>query len=173
MQGKELRKKVVKLNEAGLINDFLDGIEDILEEINTPFYSTMQSRKVDIGMPIYEIFEKLEENREFFLSNTEEEKQRLKEHHKNLMEGKFGNEGELNTLKEMFSGLLKNDAKVKEEYKRDYEEESTPRRSFLSSKPVYQRNDKVTVKYTNGKTVENTKYKKVEKDIKEGKCFIV
>lgn len=35
------------------------------------------------------------------------------------------------------------------------------------------RNDKVSVKYTNGKVVENVKFKKVMKDVKNGKCELI
>lgn len=174
MQGKELREKVVELNEAGLVNAFLDGIENILEEIDTPFYSSMQSRKIDIAMPIYEIFERLENNSEFFLPNTEEEKRKLKEHHENLMKDRFGDDEDLSEFKDMFSSLLqKNNSNIDEDFD-EYDDEPTVSDFFSPRKATtYQRNDKVTVRYTNGKIIENTKYKKVEKDVKEGKCFIV
>jgi preprotein translocase subunit SecA len=37
----------------------------------------------------------------------------------------------------------------------------------------YGRNDKVSVQYTNGKEEKDVKFKKVEDDIKNGKCEII
>src|SRR5690606_9499115 len=37
----------------------------------------------------------------------------------------------------------------------------------------YGRNDRVTVKYSDGRVEKDVKYKKVEKDLMEGKCVII
>ncbi len=39
--------------------------------------------------------------------------------------------------------------------------------------PTAGRNDKVSVRYTDGKVVKDVKYKKVEADIQVGKCVLV
>ncbi|WP_338790459.1 hypothetical protein [Bernardetia sp. MNP-M8] len=167
IEGKELREKVLELDKAGLVNDFLDGIDDILEEIDAPFYSTMQSEKIDITMSVYEIFEKLKQQKEFFLPNTEEEEERAKEHRKKIMEKIEPNSRGIEGLKELLSGVGKNEDNDSREVK------SASSNPYLNKPTIYQRNDKVTVKYQNGKVIENTKYKKVEKDVKAGKCVIV
>ncbi|GAA4844996.1 preprotein translocase subunit SecA [Algivirga pacifica] len=43
----------------------------------------------------------------------------------------------------------------------------------IHSEKVYGRNDRVTVKYTDGSVKENVKFKSVEQDVKDQKCVIV
>ena len=90
------------------------------------------------------------------------------------MKDRFGDDEDLSEFKDMFSSLLqKNNSNIDEDFD-EYDDEPTVSDFFSPRKATtYQRNDKVTVRYTNGKIIENTKYKKVEKDVKEGKCFIV
>jgi len=41
------------------------------------------------------------------------------------------------------------------------------------SEKIANRNDKVTVQYQNGEVMKDVKYKKVEEDIKSGKCIVI
>jgi preprotein translocase subunit SecA len=43
----------------------------------------------------------------------------------------------------------------------------------VKSEKVANRNDKVTVQYTDGRVVKDVKYKKVEDDIKNNRCIII
>lgn len=43
----------------------------------------------------------------------------------------------------------------------------------VKSEKVANRNDKVTVQYQDGKVVKDVKYKKVEEDIREGRCIVL
>ncbi|WP_375561243.1 hypothetical protein ACE193_01435 [Bernardetia sp. OM2101] len=167
IQGKELREKVLDLDKAGLVNNFLNSTENILQELEEPFYSTLQSKKIDVTMSVYEMIDRLKEQKEFFLPNTEEEEEKLKEHHKKMMEDSLGNDS-FEEVKDLFSGLLN-----KEELEEPSEKQEIPSNFYQKDDIDYKRNDKVTVRYKNGKIIENTKYKKVEKDVKEGKCIIV
>jgi preprotein translocase subunit SecA len=43
----------------------------------------------------------------------------------------------------------------------------------VKSEKIANRNDKVTVQYTDGRVVKDVKYKKVEEDIKNNRCIII
>ncbi len=43
----------------------------------------------------------------------------------------------------------------------------------VKSEKVAGRNDKVTVKYTDGRVLKDVKYKKVEEDIRNNRCIII
>jgi Protein of unknown function (DUF1186) len=62
-------------------------------------------------------------------------------------------------------------------YEKAFGKEKASHRISQSFEPIISekinRNDRVTVKYTDGKTVTDVKYKKVEDDINAGKCFLM
>ncbi len=43
----------------------------------------------------------------------------------------------------------------------------------ISSQKMYGRNDRVKVKYADGTLRENIKFKQIEEDLKENRCYIV
>ena len=43
----------------------------------------------------------------------------------------------------------------------------------VKSEKIANRNDKVTVQYPDGKVLKDVKYKKVEEDIKAGRCIVI
>jgi preprotein translocase subunit SecA len=43
----------------------------------------------------------------------------------------------------------------------------------VKSEKIANRNDKVSVQYADGKVMKDVKYKKVEDDIKNGKCIVI
>jgi hypothetical protein len=172
IQGKELRQDLVELSQAGLINGVINSIEDILEEIDTPFYSTFQDRKVNLNLSLREAYEKIENHQPFTYPKTEEEQKKSKEKSKTFLEG-LENENEFFDIEDMIRSLVQPEEPSRPIPYQEKEGNKVEKfNSFLKEK-TYQRNDKVSVKYTTGKVIVDTKYKKVEKDIQAGKCFVL
>lgn len=180
IEGKELRQDLIELHKAGLINDVIDRLEDILEELDTPFYSIFQSEKINLNLSLLEAYKIIENHQEFTYPKTEEEARKAKEKSILFFESTQADRDFFDIQSIMRSlvqqeepSRIENRAIIPYQDEDDYEKEVSSFDSYIKNKTSYQRNDKVTVKYKNGKIIENTKYKKVEKDIKEGKCFIV
>jgi hypothetical protein len=145
LKGTELREQVLELHKEGLTDEFLWNKKQTIEEFENFDYSIRSDKKLNLELTPYEIFEKSMGDNFLQELNEEEKERQEKEIQESMAKHKPMLEG--------ISLLNQYDPKT--------------------DKALYSRNDKVTVKYEDGKMLENIKYKKVEKDVKEGKCFIV
>jgi len=75
----------------------------------------------------------------------------------------------LNEQKEESRSLLQGGPAQGQTPQREVQEKVMP----VKSEKVANRNDKVSVQYQDGKVVKDVKYKKVEDDIREGKCIVL
>ncbi len=187
IEGKELQQELIELDKVGLINGVINPIEDILKELDTPFHSVFQSEKVNLTIPLIKAYNLIYNQKGFNYPRTEEEDKKSKEKSKELFKDATEdmNFFDIGDRMDSFLGMENPEEarnskanaahnQLQNQYEEDdYEEKASSFNSYMKNKTTYQRNDKVTVRYKNGKIIENTKYKKVEKDIKEGKCFIV
>ncbi|WP_338814286.1 DUF1186 domain-containing protein [Bernardetia sp. Wsw4-3y2] len=152
IEGTELREKVLKLHNEKLTDEEIWDKKSTFKEFQNFDYSIRSDKKINLDLTPYEIFDRLLIG--FFTYPLNEEEQEK--------------------VKKDFRESAANNGFVLDEDDQIIETDQ-PRSSYdpKTNKPLYGRNDKVTVKYEDGKVVENVKYKKVEKDVKEGKCIIL
>lgn len=170
MKGKELREKVLELYNKGLVSEMIAEKEELLRELEKPIISIKSTNKLDLELTSYEIFERIvgyNYNCELTREEREMAEKRLEESLKNnnINIGRLLKKARSHKWIDEIDWLEDDDDIEDDVFVKHYDPKT--------DKPQYARNDKVTVKYQDGKIIENTKYKKVEKDIKAGKCFIV
>ncbi len=149
IEGKALQEQVLQLYDKKLVDEMFFPKERVIKKFEQIDRYIKSNLKLKLDFTPYEIFENSLGGL-FTYKLTTEEKEKLEE--------EFRKKVQQMEIEEF--GEDKND------YLPTYYDPKT-------DKPMYQRNDKINVKYKDGKIVENVKYKKVEKDIKEGKCEIV
>jgi hypothetical protein len=93
------------------------------------------------------------------------------EHLKKLKESvKMPDEEALAIVAEMLGKIDANEAYKENKFLANTPQNSMPK---LFNQPSYGRNDKVTVKYKNGKVEKDVKFKKIEEDWQNGECEII
>jgi hypothetical protein len=145
IEGKELKEFLLKLYAKKLTDPIFHNEETIMGELETPNYSIRSNKKLNLELTPYQVFEKSMGD-SFTHKLTREEMQKQEEEFRKKIQEKN---------REMEYALPLN-----------YYDPKT-------DKSLYSRNDKVTVKYQDGKVVKDTKYKKAEKDVKAGKCEVI
>jgi preprotein translocase subunit SecA len=75
----------------------------------------------------------------------------------------------LNEKKEESRSLLQGGGEAHQPAHQRTEEKVMP----VRSEKLANRNDKVTVQYADGRVMKDVKYKKVEDDIKAGRCIVI
>ena len=149
IEGKELKEQVLQLYDKKLVDEIFFPKERAIKEFEQVNRSIRSNLKLKLDFTPYEIFENSLGGL-FTYELTIEEKEKLQEEFRKKIQ-----QMEIEEFEES-----------ENDYFPTYYDPKT-------DKPLYGRNDKVSVKYQDGKTLENVKYKKVEKDVKEGKCEIV
>lgn len=167
LQSEELLEPVQKFFDENLISKAIAGDFDKVKErlLNPPFL-----KKVKTDLSIFDIYEDdislktfIEEKEGPGYATFQKEIGKLNSYIRDEEDDEY----EKDIRQDLMSFLSgKNPFEIKEE--------QVPEKNILpSSEKKYNRNDKVTVQYENGKMLKDVKFKKIQKDWEEGKCEII
>ena len=158
IEAKELIPLVNVAYEQDLVPHHLIGdLEVVLEEFETPISSDVLMAELDM-VAMYAKFE------DFSLFHHKIKKEGYKAHFAKFKEKEDNVPSFLNPLQKLFN---KNTDDRYQEEPWEKSQQSLPNRD-----KKYGRNDKVTVKYADGKMLKNVKFKKIEDDWNKGLCEI-
>lgn len=155
LQGKELMSVIEPLFTKELVSELFSGNwEDVQKEIDEPTTSLLSSNKKLIHLNIFETYAKLKTGDSLNAPDTEEDE----------------------AIREKLFSII--DTFEEDDFNFNFDEdeddwEDAPPLKLLRPKFNYSRNDKVSVKYENGKILKDVKFKKVEDDLIAGVCQII